>query len=1151
MANFQLQEEFIFNLTVCFWLKRLDSLDVTIFSYMSPTSEEELYVSTPFEIWLKGKQAPSLGLPFDTQWQHLCMKYFHATGNLKLLVGGETELTEWGFSYNQTFSGEGSLIIGQRQDSFAHVQPSGQGGHFMLSEFNIWNYIIYSKPDMRKMADCSLGVTREQGNVIMWSDVVFLDQEIPKVYEMQSMCITCAEPMTPFNGSVIGSPPYFDDATVTFVCDSGFSLVGVEEISCGDGEWSNIPPQCFVVCPDVEDPINGNSVGSAPYFNDETITFSCMDGLQLIGSVIITCHNGSWSDDSPQCGATCQQPASPVNGRVNGSPPYDDGVIVTYDCDSGFSLVGFQNSTCVNGSWTAKPPECLVVCPAIEVPDNVHSTGSAPYLDGHNVVFSCYGGLHLIGPKNITCHNGVWSENTPTCKGLCSAVEVPMNVSITGSAPYVDGEVVVFSCDDGLDLIGPMSVTCHNGSWTDGPPTCIEIPKLHLEVRCVSNCGPKVVLSASLSVYIRCLDCKGEESPSYRWTLSSSNGEIDDLPGKTETGVTGVGIKLAANTLPMSTDFVLTGKTETPDGTVGISGYQFITEYPPYGGNCSISPSEGIALETSFIVECAGWRISPICKSMTYEVWIRDNVTIPIGSYEIIHVGEDATTPALHLILGNPSNNYLIDVMVKICDDTGECTAQHYNIKVQVESPVNVVTVHENLESDDSTLKRILEEDPSQAVGFIFLVSNNVNQMTSDKIISEEGITKIAEIREILTEGLLEATSHDVDINGMGILQRAIATKSVSSYNHPRELSLTTQIKIADTLIKIASAFEEKQDEVTIETATSIVKELIQSADNIFSALDAAMKSEMISKETESGQEAKFVVWKTFIALNSTLSSALNTVLPGQSRITYQTDIIEVQLIKFETSIHAETQVVSKYGTLKVPESLLDIEDKLRPMSTKFVALARNPFVWSSESYFLESPIFYLEMLYESGQSVSAVQTTDPDSLLEVAIAKESPIDTTDSREPSKKSWANFHDFEIAGTQTYMLEVNVPADNSVMLISVATNETTAALLLYIHSDNYQFNTSLAWNESLNIDDGMRQVVIGPLGDAASYTLAMELGVVSQDMTANANHVFRGKVAVSLQVCRYYDLLRDKWASDGCKVSLSTMEDYIVCKCDML
>ncbi|XP_070560070.1 uncharacterized protein [Ptychodera flava] len=327
--------------------------------------------------------------------------------------------------------------------------------------------------------------------------------------------------------------------------------------------------------------------------------------------------------------------------------------------------------------------------------------------------------------------------------------------------------------------------------------------------------------------------------------------------------------------------------------------------------------------------------------------------------------------------------------------------------------------------------------------------------------------------------------------------------------------------------------------------------ELIQAADNILSALDAAVKSKIIFEVPEFSQEAKLIVEKTLAALNSTLSTALNTMLPGQPRRTYQTDIIEVQLMKSESSMHVETQFISKYGTLKVPMGLLDIEDNLKPISTKFIALARNPFFWSSESYLLDSPIFLLEMLYESGQSVSTVQTTDSDSHLEVAIVKESPIDTTDSREPSNKSWANFHDFEIAGTQTYMLEVNVPADNSVMLISVATNQTTAALLLYIHSDNYQFNTSLAWNETLNIDEGMRQVVIGPFGDAARYTLAMELGAVSKERAANQTNVFMGKIAVSIQVCRYYDTTREMWASEGCKVSLSATKDRIVCKCDRL
>lgn len=63
----------------------------------------------------------------------------------------------------------------------------------------------------------------------------------------------------------------------------------------------------------------------------------------------------------------------------------------------------------------------------------------------------------------------------------CPAPEIPTNVQISCSpvstlTPYPPGVVCTFSCDEGHELQGALSMECENrGQWTSAPPTCTGI----------------------------------------------------------------------------------------------------------------------------------------------------------------------------------------------------------------------------------------------------------------------------------------------------------------------------------------------------------------------------------------------------------------------------------------------------------------------------------------------------------------------------------------------------------------------------------------------------------------------------------------------------------------------------------------------------
>ena len=112
------------------------------------------------------------------------------------------------------------------------------------------------------------------------------------------------------------------DSIATYVCDSGFNLIGDMQRTCQENEdWSGSEPTCQ----------------SKPILNDWH-----MPSCDSIKHAVVDC--GSLDD--------------PDNGQVS---PHNTtfGSIATYVCDSGFNLIGNMQRTCQeNEDWSGSEPTC-------------------------------------------------------------------------------------------------------------------------------------------------------------------------------------------------------------------------------------------------------------------------------------------------------------------------------------------------------------------------------------------------------------------------------------------------------------------------------------------------------------------------------------------------------------------------------------------------------------------------------------------------------------------------------------------------------------------------------------------------------------------------------------------------------------------------
>ncbi|XP_030583129.1 E-selectin-like [Archocentrus centrarchus] len=314
------------------------------------------------------------------------------------------------------------------------------------------------------------------------------------------------------------------NSTCSFSCEEGFELQGANTIQCSeDGQWNKDIPTCKAKgCPAPEVPTNGQincSPSLSSFVTPETphplgvvCNFTCDEGHELRGALSMECTNpGQWTSRLPTCTVVrCPLLETPENGYINCSSSesvYNSQC--SFTCDQGYTLEGHELLICDHhGNWTRDKPTCqAIICqnPERGAPLITQCSESLTELRPNSTCsFSCEEGFELQGANTIQCsEDGQWTKDIPTCKAKgCPAPEVPTNGQIncspslssfvTPETPHPLGVVCNFTCDEGHELQGALSMECTNpGHWTSRPPTCtvVRCPLLEAPENGHVNCS--------------------------------------------------------------------------------------------------------------------------------------------------------------------------------------------------------------------------------------------------------------------------------------------------------------------------------------------------------------------------------------------------------------------------------------------------------------------------------------------------------------------------------------------------------------------------------------------------------------------------------------------------------------------------------------
>lgn len=323
----------------------------------------------------------------------------------------------------------------------------------------------------------------------------------------------CEDPSPNFirNGRLIQRPG-LPTGRILIKCNPGYTLKGDSQMLCDRGRWIPIAgrmPTCEndpkLVDPCMDNPPNAPVHGAVtePHRltnQDRTVVvrFMCNEGFGLHGIDYSKCEFGTWSPLAPVCVAdgkneiphNDQMPQAPSRcpsiripgGRVH----YYEEAMPNYarlTCAPGYRLNGHMKIICTEGgAWSQPLPSCissendlehLTTCKPIHAPPNVE----VDYITATAVRFRCRPGYRIVGKYQTTCYRGRWLDEAPRCVadviGGCNIEEPVLGQNMVVFA-YSDGRW--FSCDDGFEMVGNLSVQlCRDGRW-DAEPVCVASP---------------------------------------------------------------------------------------------------------------------------------------------------------------------------------------------------------------------------------------------------------------------------------------------------------------------------------------------------------------------------------------------------------------------------------------------------------------------------------------------------------------------------------------------------------------------------------------------------------------------------------------------------------------------------------------------------
>lgn len=191
-----------------------------------------------------------------------------------------------------------------------------------------------------------------------------------------------------------------------------------------------------------------------------------MVGSGLMYNCVTVCCISCWLWDSFFPTVLCEELSDPLNGRVEPSGRTPDST-ATYSCNEGLELVGPSVRVCEDtGLWTGVEPECIGMSKTYSYADWLFVLNGTMWSRMFCALYTYI--IHAIYTVLYCLFH--YSNSVPPPN--CGDPGTPINGRRLGS-DFTLGGIVYFRCRDDFDLVGSKFRECQsNGLWSGEQPTC-------------------------------------------------------------------------------------------------------------------------------------------------------------------------------------------------------------------------------------------------------------------------------------------------------------------------------------------------------------------------------------------------------------------------------------------------------------------------------------------------------------------------------------------------------------------------------------------------------------------------------------------------------------------------------------------------------
>ncbi|XP_066019471.1 neuronal pentraxin-2-like [Pocillopora verrucosa] len=159
--------------TVCLWIKTADTgNEGTPLSYAVSGGSNELllvdYRQPPMVVvFINNHRSGATSVSAnDGKWHHICLTWENTAGSWKLFRDGSVAASGKSLQRGYVIRANGSLVLGQEQDSKGGSFDANQSFIGEMTGVNIWDHVLKDQETARMSKSCLTGM----GNVFQWRE---------------------------------------------------------------------------------------------------------------------------------------------------------------------------------------------------------------------------------------------------------------------------------------------------------------------------------------------------------------------------------------------------------------------------------------------------------------------------------------------------------------------------------------------------------------------------------------------------------------------------------------------------------------------------------------------------------------------------------------------------------------------------------------------------------------------------------------------------------------------------------------------------------------------------------------------------------------------------------------------------------------------